>query len=510
MSNNWISFVKDFASKNNLSYGSAMSAPECKTQYREKYGHRKKLPIKKEKELMSSEDVNVAVKKRKPTTEDKERFKMTAEDILSKQMNDSLKKRKPTTEAKERFKMTAEDILSKQMNDEAKKETKENITMNIEELNKLKSPIKIPRPPKRYQNKKVLDEITVPVVSAENKMEGSGAKMKRPKLVKGSQEAKDFMKMLRDKRGKMMGKGKGGLFEEEGNEWELFNEGELLDEMEVLDKKPDNKEANKMNKLLEKPKKILTEEQKQRKREYDRNFSKRKYDANPDDERERRKEYHKKWQEENKERFKQSVKKNQEKNKEKKREYDKEYQKQNMEKIREKMKLIYQKNKEKRKAQYQEKKMMGKGKGGLFEEEGNEWELFDEGELLDEMEVLDKKPDNKETNKMNKLLEKPKRIFTEEQKERMKEYQKKYHLLNKRKQVLNEEQKQKKRDNEKKRYYANIEAERERSRKKIGTQTEYIKKWQEENREKVREYNREYHRKKKQKKEEEQLNINKK
>ena len=92
MPNNWVSFVKDYASKNNLSYGCAMTKPECKSQYKEKYGNRKKLSTKKEKELMSAEDVNVAVKKRKPPSEAKERFKMVTEDVLSKKMNEEAKK----------------------------------------------------------------------------------------------------------------------------------------------------------------------------------------------------------------------------------------------------------------------------------------------------------------------------------------------------------------------------------------------------------------------------------
>ena len=216
MPNNWISFVKEFASKNNLKYGDAMSAPECKKQYREKDGETKSLPIQKKKEVVVVEPV--------------------------------------------------------------------------------------------------------PAVSSE-KIESTG--MKRPKLVKGSQEAKDYMKMLRDKRGtmkkqekKMMGKGKGGLFEEEGNEWELFDEGELLDEMEGLDKKPDNEETNKMNKLVKKPK-PLTEEQKQRKRE----DNKKHYAANKEELKRKQREYAKKYYEKNKEDKKESNRAYKEKNKEKLREY---------------------------------------------------------------------------------------------------------------------------------------------------------------------------------------------
>ena len=54
--NRWTNWVKEFASKNNLSYGCALSTPECKEQYRAKYGNRKKLTQKKEREMMGAED----------------------------------------------------------------------------------------------------------------------------------------------------------------------------------------------------------------------------------------------------------------------------------------------------------------------------------------------------------------------------------------------------------------------------------------------------------------------
>lgn len=56
--NRWILFVKEFAKKNNISYACAISTPECKEEYRAKYGSRKKLPMKKEREMMGAEDIN--------------------------------------------------------------------------------------------------------------------------------------------------------------------------------------------------------------------------------------------------------------------------------------------------------------------------------------------------------------------------------------------------------------------------------------------------------------------
>lgn len=69
--NRWVEHVRKFASDNNLSYGCALSKPECKDSYRAKYGVSKKLTKKQNIEKMGAEDVNVKLvikekKKRKP------------------------------------------------------------------------------------------------------------------------------------------------------------------------------------------------------------------------------------------------------------------------------------------------------------------------------------------------------------------------------------------------------------------------------------------------------------
>ena len=71
MPNRWVDHVKQFAADNNLSYGCALSKPECKETYRAKYGVSKKLTKKQNIEKMGAEDVNVKLvikekKKRKP------------------------------------------------------------------------------------------------------------------------------------------------------------------------------------------------------------------------------------------------------------------------------------------------------------------------------------------------------------------------------------------------------------------------------------------------------------
>jgi hypothetical protein len=71
--NRWVDHVKSFAAKNNLSYGCALSKPECKESYRAKYGVSKKLSKKQNIEMMGAEDFDapnmklvVKEKKRKP------------------------------------------------------------------------------------------------------------------------------------------------------------------------------------------------------------------------------------------------------------------------------------------------------------------------------------------------------------------------------------------------------------------------------------------------------------
>lgn len=47
MPNRWVTFVKEFAAKNNISYGCALGKPELKSQYYAKYpkkGSEKKMP----------------------------------------------------------------------------------------------------------------------------------------------------------------------------------------------------------------------------------------------------------------------------------------------------------------------------------------------------------------------------------------------------------------------------------------------------------------------------------
>jgi hypothetical protein len=94
MPNRWTEFVRDFANRNNLTYGCAMSKPECKSQYHKKYP--KPLTKKQQKEregqetqMMSEADVNVAEPRKKKAgrkaiyATDEERRKAKREQTLA-------------------------------------------------------------------------------------------------------------------------------------------------------------------------------------------------------------------------------------------------------------------------------------------------------------------------------------------------------------------------------------------------------------------------------------------
>ena len=90
MPNQWVTHVKNWASKNDMSYGCAISQPECKASYykqKERNAKKTRTP-EQEMEGMGAEDVNVAekpkpkAKKLKPLTSE-ERARLKA---LRKQM----------------------------------------------------------------------------------------------------------------------------------------------------------------------------------------------------------------------------------------------------------------------------------------------------------------------------------------------------------------------------------------------------------------------------------------
>ena len=60
--NRWVDFIRKWAADNDTTYSCALSNPKCKADYRAKYGVRKAVPAKTERERMGLEDVNVGKK----------------------------------------------------------------------------------------------------------------------------------------------------------------------------------------------------------------------------------------------------------------------------------------------------------------------------------------------------------------------------------------------------------------------------------------------------------------
>ena len=102
MANRWIEFVRKWARDHDTTYGCALSQPACKAEYKGKYGNRKKLTQKKEREMMGMEDVDApdlkkieADKKKEKQKESRARWGMAAEDISSR-MAQQVEKAKST------------------------------------------------------------------------------------------------------------------------------------------------------------------------------------------------------------------------------------------------------------------------------------------------------------------------------------------------------------------------------------------------------------------------------
>jgi hypothetical protein len=74
--NRWVDFIRKWAKDNNTTYSCALSEGDCKVAYRAKYGIRKGVPAKTERERMGLEDVR-PVKKKKSVKE-------TAGDVIKK------------------------------------------------------------------------------------------------------------------------------------------------------------------------------------------------------------------------------------------------------------------------------------------------------------------------------------------------------------------------------------------------------------------------------------------
>jgi hypothetical protein len=75
--NRWVDFIRKWANDNDTTYSCALSNPKCKDAYRAKYGVRRPVPARTERERMGLEDVNI-----KPLPK-KKAFKQQVEEYLA-------------------------------------------------------------------------------------------------------------------------------------------------------------------------------------------------------------------------------------------------------------------------------------------------------------------------------------------------------------------------------------------------------------------------------------------
>lgn len=151
MPTNWTNFVKSFAKENNISYGCALSMPDCSALYRDKYGNPKKVSQKKERERMGAEDINRIITPPKQTPQRKQQNSAIKQKLNKKTLQKQLV---------ETIGMMAEDVnvnpvqdiagnfvpIAKKTRGGRKKGSKnkskvvtENIAMVIEEIKRKKS-----------------------------------------------------------------------------------------------------------------------------------------------------------------------------------------------------------------------------------------------------------------------------------------------------------------------------------------------------------------------------------
>jgi len=88
----WTDFVKSFAKENNITYGCALSDPDCSAGYKAKYGVKKPLGKKKETESMMAEDINRVIAPPRKTPERKEKISSLKSSIKQKQNKTKLQK----------------------------------------------------------------------------------------------------------------------------------------------------------------------------------------------------------------------------------------------------------------------------------------------------------------------------------------------------------------------------------------------------------------------------------
>ena len=132
--NRWTNFVREWAGKNGMTYGCALSDPAMREEYKVKYGNRKRLTQTKEKEMMGQEDkdaIELVIEEVAPKKGKKGRPAKYATAEEARQA-----KIKNTIEARKRKKQGQKEVLS---------EAKEAEMMSKEDINRARK--KVMRPP---------------------------------------------------------------------------------------------------------------------------------------------------------------------------------------------------------------------------------------------------------------------------------------------------------------------------------------------------------------------------
>lgn len=182
--NRWTNWVKEFASKNNLSYGCALSTPECKTEYRAKYGV--KLTKKQQKELekeqkenekMGAEDKNVAVKKIKPPAPPNTPAPISSATVEAVKARERARHKERVVELKSKLNknLALSGIVQKG------KELQERNEMGTEDINRAKKKIRVKKPKQNIQ-----------LIIEEDEPEPAVKKRGRPKKYETAEEARQM------------------------------------------------------------------------------------------------------------------------------------------------------------------------------------------------------------------------------------------------------------------------------------------------------------------------------
>lgn len=184
--NRWTDWVKEFASKNNLSYGCALSTPACKTEYRAKYGvkmtkkqQKEFEKEQKENEKMGAEDKNVAVKRIKPPAPPNTPAPISNATVEAVKARERARHRERVVELKSKLNknLALSGIVQKG------KELQERNEMGAEDINRAKKKIRVKKP---KQNIRLVIEEDEPEPEPAVKKRG------RPKKYATAEEARQM------------------------------------------------------------------------------------------------------------------------------------------------------------------------------------------------------------------------------------------------------------------------------------------------------------------------------